>query len=402
MTGTRTDTPLAAALRARLRPGMTVAMGDGVGTLSHLDDGTTAGAVLSAAAGDVGGIRLVLGWLPVPMPGLDVTAFDEVVVLMPGWGLRDLLDQPNARFLPTRLTGTTALLRGPIRPDVLITRLARRSGALHFTTEVSWQRAVVDAGTTTLAVVDDSAPVAAARPLDSAAIHLAGYTGAGPLRSPGKEPEPVHLALAREVLRWVPAGARLQYGPGQLGIALLREAHVPLHVDTGMITDGVVDLDRRGMLLGEPTATYLLGGDELYEWADGRSVLHGIEATHDLTRLATGLPFIAVNTAIEIDAFGQVNTEGHRDKVIGGIGGHPDYCLAGRINPGGLSIIAVLSAVNGRSPFVDRLSRPASTAAHDVDVIVTEHGSADLRCASWDQRRTLITALFDRDGGLRP
>jgi acyl CoA:acetate/3-ketoacid CoA transferase beta subunit len=401
VTGIRANGSLTDALRQRLRPGMTVAIGDGVGTVSHLDDGTTTGAVLSTAARDVGGIRLVLGWLPVAMADLDVAAFDEVVVLMPGWGLRDLLDRPSARFLPTRLTGTAALLRGPIRPDLLITRLAHRHSTLHFTTEVSWQRAVIDAGTTTLAIVDDSAPVAALQPVDSAAVHVAGYSGDGPLRLPGREPEPVHLALAAEVLRWIPAGARVQYGPGQLGIALMREASVPLHIDTGMITDGVVDLDRRGLLLGEPSATYLLGGDELYDWADGRSVLHGIETTHDFTRLVTGTPFVAINTAIEIDRFGQLNTEGRGDKVVGGIGGHADYCLAGRVNPGGLSIIAVPSTVNGRSPLVDRLSRPASTAAHDVDVIVTEHGSADLRCASWEQRESLITELFDRQGGQR-
>jgi hypothetical protein len=375
---------------------MTIALGDGVGSLSRRDDGTTAGKTLSAAARDVGGVRLVLGWLPVAPEGLDATAFDEVVALMPGWGLRDLLTQPTARFLPTRLTGIAALLGEPLRPDLLITRLARRTGRLHFTTEVSWQRAVVDAGTATLAIVDDCAPVASAEPIDSAALRVVGHAGGPPHRQPAKDPEPVHLALADEVLRWIPAGARVQYGPGQLGVALLRRAAVPLRVDTGMITDGVVDLDRRGLLIGEPSATYLLGGGELYDWADGRDVLHGIEVTHDLTRLATGEPFIAVNTAIEIDRFGQVNAEGRGDKVVGGIGGHPDYCMAGHINRGGLSIIAVPTSVNGRSPLVDRLSRPASTVAHDVDVIVTEQGSADLRCASWSQREALISKLFDR------
>ena len=62
---------------------------------------------------------------------------------------------------------------------------------------------------------------------------------------------------------------------------------------------------------------------------------------------------------------------------------------------GGLSIIAVPSTVNGRSPYVERLSRPASTPAHDIDVIVTESGHADLRGADWTQRRRLIAALFE-------
>ena len=77
-------------------------------------------------AREVGGIRLVLGWLPTPLTGLEVDAFAEVVALMPGWGVRDVLRHPNARFAPTRLTWFTALLAGPLRPDLLLTRLGRR------------------------------------------------------------------------------------------------------------------------------------------------------------------------------------------------------------------------------------------------------------------------------------
>ncbi|MDT5165244.1 MAG: hypothetical protein QOC88_2138 [Mycobacterium sp.] len=132
----------------------------------------------------------------------------------------------------------------------------------------------------------------------------------------------------------------------------------------------------------------------LYSWADGKSILRGIEYTHDLSRLARGQPFVAVNTAIEIDPFGQVNVEGRGEKVVGGIGGHPDYCAAARMTRGGLSIIAVPTTFNGHSPLVDQLSRPASTPAHDVDLIVTESGHADLRGADWSQRRRLITKLF--------
>jgi acyl-CoA hydrolase len=61
---------------------------------------------------------------------------------------------------------------------------------------------------------------------------------------------------------------------------------------------------------------------------------------------------------------------------------------------GGLSIIAVPAKTNGRSPLVERLSRPVSTPAHDVDLIVTESGYVDLRAAAWSQRRTLIAGLF--------
>ena len=384
------------AVRAVLRPGMTVALGDGVGELRCFDDGASIGTALSAVAREVGSVRLVLGWLCAPIDGLDADAFADVVALMPGWGAREVLRNPTARFLPTRLAAIPALLTDVLRPEVLLTRLVRRSDALQFGTEVSWQRAAIESGARTLGVIDTTAPAASAEPaLDPSAVEVLGTVRGGAVQLPEREPEPIHDALADAVLRLVPEGARLQYGPGQLGTALLRRAQVPLHIDTGLLTDAVVDLDKRGLLAGTPSATYLLGTDVLYDWADGRPILRGVDYTHDLSRLSRGAPLIAVNTAIELDPWGQVNVEGLGDKVIGGIGGHPDYCVAARMSRGGLSIIAVPSSTNGRSPLVAQLTRPASTPAHDVDVIVTESGQADLRGADWTQRRKLITELFD-------
>jgi acyl-CoA hydrolase len=259
---------------------------------------------------------------------------------------------------------------------------------------VSFQRGLTEAGVPVLAVLDDKTPAASAEPplrADQVTVIDNSDDGSAQLH---REPEPLHEALADAVLRLVPEGARLQYGPGPLGTALLRRATTPLRIDTGLLTDAVVDLDRRGLLVGQPSATYLVGTEKLYDWANGRPILRGIEYTHDMARLSRGEPFVAVNTAVEIDAFGQVNVEGIGDKVIGGIGGHPDYCAAARANSEGLSIIATPSTVDGRSPFVEQLSRPASTPAHDVDVIVTESGYADLRDADWPQRRKLITELF--------
>jgi acyl-CoA hydrolase len=395
MTAGLTAADFAAALRAALRPGMTVALGDGVGALRCVDDGGSVGAALSAAASEVGSVRLVLGWLPAQIDGLDADAFADVVALMPGWGVREVLRSPKARFLPTRLAAIPALLADVLRPDVLLTRVVRRDGLLQFGTEVSWQRAIIDNGTRTLAVIDTSAPAADAEPaLDPSGFEVLGTVGSGPVRIPQREPEPIHDTLADAVLQLLPEDARIQYGPGQLGTALLRRAQVPLHIDTGLLTDAVVDLDRRGLLAGTPSATYLLGSESLYDWADGRPILRGLDYTHDLTRLSRGLPLVAVNTAVEIDRYGQINVEGVRDKVIGGIGGHPDYCAAARMSSGGLSIIAIPTRVNGHSPLVEQLSRPASTPAHDIDLIVTESGHIDLRAADWSQRRALMAKLF--------
>ncbi|MEW2479061.1 acetyl-CoA hydrolase/transferase C-terminal domain-containing protein [Mycolicibacterium peregrinum] len=393
-TTTASDTE--GALRRIIKPGTTVALGDGVGALRTNAEGAAICRMLGNVARDVGGVRLILGWVPQAPLDLNPADFADVVVLMPGWGARSVLGDDRARFLPVSLSAMPALLAEVLRPNLLITRLVERAGLLYFGTEVSWQRGLMDAGVPVLALVDDAGPMASAEtPVVPAMVTVVGRTGEGPAIVPQREPDAVHDELADQVLRFVPEGARLQYGPGQLGAALMRRCAVPIRLDTGLLTDAVVELDRRGKLLGVPSATYLIGSEVLYEWAEGRPILRGIDYSHDLTRLSRGEPFIAVNTAIEIDRYGQVNVEGVSDRVVGGIGGHPDFCCAGRSSPGGLSIIAVESRFKGRSPFVDRLSRPASTPAHDVDIVVTERGYADLRDCDWDRRGTLLAGLFD-------
>jgi len=178
--------------------------------------------------------------------------------------------------------------------------------------------------------------------------------------------------------------------------AVLRAVAVPVTIDSGLLAEAVVDLDDRGLLVGDPVATYLAGGPRLYEWADGRPLLYPVEYSHDPVRLSAG-PLFAVNTAVEIDLDGQVNVEGTADAVVAGIGGHADYAAAAARSAGGLSIIAVPTAHRGRSTLVARLSRPVSTPAHDVDVVVTERGVADLRSLSRPERRD---ALADLWGGL--
>jgi hypothetical protein len=154
---------------------MTVALGDGVGALRCLDDGTSVGAVVSAVARDVGSVRLVLGWVPTSLDGIEADAFAEIVALMPGWGVRKVLLSPTVRFVPARLSGIPPLLTGVLRPDVLVTRVAERGGRLHFGTEVSWQRGLVDAGVPVLAVLDDTSPCAdAGPPLDPGVVQVSG------------------------------------------------------------------------------------------------------------------------------------------------------------------------------------------------------------------------------------
>lgn len=377
-------------LATLVRPRMTIAFGDGFGAPAGLS------AELSLAAAGHDDVRLVLGWLPVADPNLDFAAFADVRTFMPGWGLRAGTDAGLVDFTPARLSAVPALLHGPWRPDLLVTTVVPVPGGYAFGSEVSWQRSAIEAGAVVAAVVSRAAPHAdAGRPLPAGQVIVVGETHQPPATMPDGAVAAPHLAIATAIEPLIAPYARLQIGPSQVATALLRTLKVPVRIDTGMLPEAVVDLDERGLLVGEPIATYLAGGPRLYGWADGRPVLHPIEYTHDLGRLSAD-PLFAVNTAVEIDLDGQVNVEGTATSALGGIGGHPDYAAAAARSIGGLSIIALPSTHHGRSTLVTALSRPVSTPAHDIDVVVTERGAADLRGLSRPERRRALQRLWGR------
>ncbi|MDE3720203.1 acetyl-CoA hydrolase/transferase C-terminal domain-containing protein [Nocardiopsis sp. N85] len=371
-----------------VRPGATIALGDGFGA----PRGVT--AELCAAAAQAGGVRLVLGWVPEPDPALDPTAFADVRTVMPGWGLRDLVDRGLIAHPPVRMSGVPALLHGPWRPDLLIASLVPVPGGYAFGSEVSWQRTAIDAGATVAGVVSRALPRAdAGAPLPADRVVVIGGSDrpAGTLRPSPTGPDQV--AIARHLAPLISEGVRLQLGFGAVPAALAAELRVPVRIDSGLLPEAVVDLDERGLLLGDPVAMYLVGGPRLHAWADGRPLLHPVERVLDPGRLSAD-PFIAINTAVEIDHDGQVNVEGTARGVLGGIGGHADYAAAATRSIGGLSVIAIPTRHRGRPTLVERLSRPVTTPSQDVEVVVTERGVADLRGLSRAERRAALADLW--------
>ncbi|MEJ2869245.1 acetyl-CoA hydrolase/transferase C-terminal domain-containing protein [Actinomycetospora sp. OC33-EN08] len=386
------------ALEALVRPGARIAVADGCGTPQ------AAFAALGALARDRGGVRLLLGWMPAALTGLDLAAFADARTVMPGWGLRTGVAEGLVRSVPARLSAVPALVAGPMRPDLLLVAAAPSPYGLLLGSEVSWVRAAVDAGVPIAAVVDEALPRAAAGPpLPDEQTTVIGRVRQGPAVVPAApEPSAEHRRIGELVAGLLPDDARVQWAPGQLGQAVVRailDRGRPVHADSGLLGDPVVDLAEAGLLASSPVATYLVGTARLYDWADaqgraGRPVLHGVEVTHDQARLAADPPLVAVNTAVEIDPDGQVNVEGSASAVVGGIGGHPDYAAAATRSRRGLSVVALASTHRGRPTLVEHLSRPVTTASHDVDVVVTEHGTADLRGLDRPERRAALARLW--------
>lgn len=388
----------AGALAALVPSGARVALADGCGSPR------AAYGELTALARQRGDLRLLTGWMPGAVDGLELDAFVDARTFLPGWGLRAATAAGHVHSVPTRLSAVPGLLAGALRPDVLVAAAAPGPEGPVLGSEVSFMPAAIDLGVPVAVVLDDALPHAAAGPpLPADRVTVIGRVHGGPhVISPPPSPSPEHEAIGAHVAGLLTEGVRLQWAPGQLGQAVVGavvEAGVPVRVDSGLLGDPVVDLDDAGLLLGDPVATYLVGTPRLYDWADargraGRPPLHRIEHTHDPSRLASDPPLVAVNTAVEIDTEGQVNVEGTARALVGGVGGHPDYAEAGVRSARGLSVIALASHHRGAPTLVERLSRPVSTASHDVDIVVTEHGVADLRGLDRPERVHALASLW--------
>ena len=103
--------------------------------------------------------------------------------------------------------------------------------------------------------------------------------------------------------------------------------------------------------------------------------------------LARRIGVIAMNTAIEVDIYGNVNsTHIAGTKIMNGIGGSGDYARNGFLTVFFTTSLAKGGAISSVVPFCSHVDH----TEHDVDVIVSERGVADLRGLSPKERALVI------------
>ena len=142
----------------------------------------------------------------------------------------------------------------------------------------------------------------------------------------------------------------------------------------------------------------MLGREKLYPFVDRNPVFKLRPSWHthagDLHRLER---LVSINSALEVDLSGQVGAEETAGQIVSAIGGQPDLVRAGHRSVGGHSIIALPSTARGGtvSRIVPRLSGPVTTARSDVDIVVTEHGWAELRGKNLRERALALRAIAD-------
>ncbi len=342
-------------------------------------------------------LDVMLGWTIERHAWLSDPSLQATTVLA-GYGLAEAVAEGRVTPLPVRLSAVAPMLVAD-PPDVAVVAAVRRGDGLAFSGSVGW--ADVLAGVAHHVVVE----------LDEDGVDLGGPAIEGeivavtPRRGPGDRPVAASRAaddldrrIGGAVASLVPDAATLQFGPGGIGEGIAQAIERPVAIWSGLLTDAMAELHDRGLLDQPAVATYTWGGDPIHRLhAAGMLRLTSATVTHDASTLAAIPRFVACNTALQVGLDGSVNVERVGHRVIAAVGGHSDFAAGAARSPGGLSIVALRSTTaSGRSTIVDRVD-VVSTQRSDVDVVITEHGIADLRGIGDAERAARLIAVAAPD-----
>ncbi len=331
------------------------------------------------------------------VPGINALAVDRLhdSATVTGLFMQPVLRAAQAagrfRHLPLSYSGFVRYLHERVTVDTCVVHVAPPdgSGRCSLGPAVEFTALVQAKSRRTIALVNPRLPnMPGAASLDLAAFDAVAEVEFDPKGYVVGAPSRTAQTIARHIAAFVEDGCTLQVGLGRIPDALMALLHdrrgIGLH--SGMLADSALDLWEAGALdPGFPHASCVwVGSAELYERLRGRAgpAVLGCDVTHDVRRLASFERFRAVNSALSVDLFGQANLEIADGQAVSGIGGASDFARGARLSPGGLSIVAMPSSFerNTRSRIVPRLGDAiASLSRIDIDVVVTEHGAADLR-----------------------
>ncbi len=315
-------------------------------------------------------------------------------------------------IVPAYVSTVPGLIRSrAIRVDVLLLRVRPHPKLGLFTAGVmaDFLPAMVQAARCVIAEIDERLPITAQDALIAADdIDLLTQCDADEVLMPDPEPTDIDMRVAAHVAGLIPDGATIQLGVGGLPVAVCRALmrHRDLGVHSGVISDIVVDLvekgvvtnARKGIDAGRIVTGGLFGSRRLMNFADSNDLIEirCSEYTHNQQVLSRLPNLYGINSGVEVDLTGNVNSEIAAGRYLGAIGGLPDFVRGATASSGGRSIIALPSTTpDGKvSRIVASLAgRPISVPRGDADIVVTEYGVADLRGRSFRERAERLRAI---------
>jgi acyl-CoA hydrolase len=212
---------------------------------------------------------------------------------------------------------------------------------------------------------------------------------------PPAPPSEAEQAIGGYIADLIEDGSTLQLGIGGIpnAITAFLGNRKDLGIHTEMFTDGMVDLYEAGIVTnrrktlwkGKMVGAFALGTQKLYDFVNNNI---GVEfqqgkVTNDPYVIGQNYKMVSVNTALQVDIFGQVCSQSIGYRHFSGTGGQLDTHRGAQRSPGGRGIIALRSTakdgtISTIAPVLAEGSE-VTVPSQEVDTIVTEYGVAELR-----------------------
>jgi len=297
---------------------------------------------------------------------------------------------PALSYVPARLSLVPRLFATTLPPDVVLLNVSRRhDGCWSMGTEVNILPAAAAAcrarGGLVVAQVNRRVPWTFGDGLlREDDIDLA-VEADEPLLSPAPvPPDEAAGRIGELVAARIGDGATLQ-----LGIGMVPDATLPglsrrrgLTIWSEMFSDGVLALDRAGALDPDAliTSSFVLGSPEIYAWVDRNPRVQVLrtEHTNSPSTIATKPAMTSINTALQVDLFGQANASRINARIHSGFGGQTDFIVGALHSAGGQALMALRSwhPKADRSSIVAMVDEPVTSFQHTA--VVTEQGVAEM------------------------
>jgi len=314
--------------------------------------------------------------------------------------------------IPCHLSQIPTLLKlGLLKIDVIFIQVSQdAAGNLSLGAVNGYISSMIPYAKTVIAEVNEQTPwTYSSTHIDKSHIDVIIHSNRSMVQMKDQPINEIDQLVASQVIPYVTDGAILQIGIGSLPNAILKGLgqHKNLGIHSGVIGDNVlIDLIEKGVVnnstkpfdKGISVTGLLFGSDILNKYAHLNPSIRveGVEYTHDLNRIRQFKKFITINSAIEVDLTGQVNSESADTQYLGTIGGQTDFTRGAFASGEGRSIIVLPSMIekSGKSRIVPQIGSGLTTSARaDADIIATEFGVAELKGKTISQRVKSMIAI---------
>jgi acyl-CoA hydrolase len=234
-----------------------------------------------------------------------------------------------------------------------------------------------------------------------------------PLNLADAPPTDAEREIAAIAMQYMHDGCTVQTGiggiPSQVAKLMAEGPLGDFGVHSEMFTTGLMHLHMAGKVTnrkggafdGYSVTTFAAGVPELYTWLHENDAVRflPVSLVNSPELISRNRHMVTINGALAVDLAGQVVADTIGGMQFSGVGGHEDFVSGPGLSADGRSLICLPSSSMVQGQRVTRIlsKLPAgsvvSTPRHQVDIVITEFGAAELQGRTIRERARALALI---------